>query len=958
MAISEPRISPSSWQSIPTGVTKSEKRASRDSAVQIPKRALCDVVHRLAPQVSQDCPEHSAFGSLGKMVVIEANRPLRIRTVRTGIYKGFSPAVAMTAKSLVLFMVILLLFLPDTCAIVLETLTKFTLSRFAGWYVYLTAAFVLFIFVIACLPVSGRVRLGPDGERPSIGTTGWLAMMFCSGVGTGILVFSVSEPLSHFANNPEILSGEIAPGSRAAMISALRYVFLHWGLSAWCGYALTGLALGLACHRFGHPLTMRSVVSPLLGRKLEGPLGHVIDILAILAILTGIATTIVFALEQICTGLAELTGNPFFADALGNPTFAALLMTLVLAVAMTIASITSGLDRGVKWVSQIGILMAFVVMLIFAFFGVGTDAFGIFAQTSLGYVSALPAQVVTLYDPAASTVQAQQRIWQEGWTVFYWSWWIAFAPFVGLFLARVSRGRTVREFILGSVLCPTVMCFVWFSVTGGSAVSLELDGTAAGRLLTAEHAFRIYKTIDLIMPQVLAVPTKGALVLLFLILCVASSTAAIIAIKSIGAAGSALGETRLHSTLWAVVIAAVTGAVIAVGGLASCRNLMIMGALPFSMIMALMIPSVLMMLRTGEQAATAAPGRMPVDGSGPTLSRLAELFARFAKNRHGMNRSGLVLLVLASTLWATTGIAAGLVPNEIRWPPEMLAFARLIVAGPVLMCLSLLAKGLRGSGLSSLRLPVLFAFALACVIFQVALFTSFERLGVVTTVFLGVTLRPFLCMAWNQVTSRERVGRNTILALAIAILGVTMLSFDGFESPSEKPWATGLPVVMICAVAFVVMTFTTRSLTERAPALAVTGAGLTLSAVLLGGFILLATAFGGTSLDGIELTTPTLVLTGYLALFPTAAAFFCFSHGMARCDGAAAGLVAGMTQPAVAVVLAVALLGEQMTLIQLAGCVTLTGTILLLWQKDRPCRRVAPVPDVRPGLPLLLKEQV
>ncbi|NNJ67664.1 MAG: BCCT family transporter [Boseongicola sp.] len=522
--------------------------------------------------------------------------PLNIRTVSAGFYEGFNPIVSMSAKFLIALIVTLLLAWPDASAHALGELKQFTLTTFAGWYVYLMAAFVGFCLLIVVLPASGRIKLGRDESIPDHSTKDWLCMMFCAGIGVGILVFSVSEPISHFATNPDILEGRVVAGSAEGVASSMRFVFLHWGLSAWGCYAIIGMALGLACHRHGQPMTIRSALAPIFGQRLEGPLGHLIDTTAILAIIAGITTTIVLGLEQICSGLSALTGSPFFADHAGDPPLTALLTALVVAISVAIASIVSGVDRGVKWVSQIGILLAFGVLVVFVLYGTGARVFSIFVDGTLRYLATLPAQITTLYTPNGFGEVVGQRDWQGQWTIFYWAWWIAFAPFVGLFLARISRGRTLREFILGAMLGPTAMCFIWFSATGGTALLFELNGVAEGRITNAAHANRIYETVDLMLSPGPAMLIKAALALLFLILIIASSTAAIIAIKSIGAAGSAHAETPLHSMTWAVVIAAITGAVMSVNGVASIRDVMIVGAVPFSVIMALMALSVARML--------------------------------------------------------------------------------------------------------------------------------------------------------------------------------------------------------------------------------------------------------------------------------------------------------------------------------------------------------------------------
>lgn len=525
------------------------------------------------------------------------NTPLSIKTVRSGFYRGFNPIVSVCAKVLISCLVIGLVAFPGGSENTLSAVKQMTLDLFGVWYIYLLAVFPVLCFGLALVPASGRIVLGQTGDKPEHSTTSWLAMMFCAGIGVGILVFSVSEPISHFIENPDIIDGTVMAVSPEATVSSLTYVFLHWGFSAWGTYALIGLGLGLACHRYGHPMTMRSALAQVLGKCLEGPIGHVVDIVAIMAIIAGMTTTIVLGIEQICSGLSALTGSPFFADNAGNPPVIALFTALVVTIAVAMASVISGVDRGVKWISNFGIILAFLVLAVFLIFGSGFVLIEVFFQTAATYLTTLPTLALTVYDQTSSDTVRAQNAWQSAWTIFYWAWWIAFAPFVGLFLARISKGRTVREFVLGAMLGPTLMCFFWFSVIGGTALFLELDGTANGRIVDAPHAFRIYETIEIMLPKAFSNVVKAVLAVLFLVLIVASATAAIIAIKSIGAGGGLSAETPVHSLIWALFIAAVAGSVMSVGGVGSVRDVMIVGAVPFSAIMALIAVSVVFMIR-------------------------------------------------------------------------------------------------------------------------------------------------------------------------------------------------------------------------------------------------------------------------------------------------------------------------------------------------------------------------
>ena len=334
---------------------------------------------------------------------------LDICTVSQGVYERFDPAVSGVAKLVVGLIVLILLAFPEGSADALAALTAIALDHFAGWYVFLLAAIVVCLGGLVCLPVSRRTILGPDGAIPEFSTLSWLAMMFCSGLGVGILIFSVSEPVSHFLENPDTLRGVHSSGAVEGVASSLRFVFLHWGLSAWGAYALIGLALGLTCHRLGQPMTMRSAVAPLFGERLEGALGHTIDVVSILAIIAGITTTIILGLEAICTGLSALTGSGFFADPSRNPPLTALLTALVVACAIAVVSVVPGVDRGVKWTSQLGFLRAFGVLALFVAIGAGTRIFGLILEGAQAYLRHLPRQIVTLYNPETD---APARHWQ------------------------------------------------------------------------------------------------------------------------------------------------------------------------------------------------------------------------------------------------------------------------------------------------------------------------------------------------------------------------------------------------------------------------------------------------------------------------------------------------------------------------------------------------------------------
>jgi choline-glycine betaine transporter len=421
-------------------------------------------------------------------------------------------------------------------------------------------------------------------------------MLFGAGVGIGMLTFSTGEPLAHFSNNPDIIRGTIAPRSPEAVRPAYLYTFLHWGLGPWCTYALVGLGIGYVAHRRGLPLTIRSSLAPLFGERLTGISGHVVDVVAVVATILGVAYTLGFGVQQFVAGLYRIgagewlmaigEGGELEASALG------IVAALLVLVGASTLSALSGVGRGIKWLSNINMGLSLALLLLFATTGAGVFGLKLLGVGLWDYLTSLPQQTLTLFAFDGTATGEALVAWQLGWTVMYWAWWIAFAPFVGLFIARISRGRSVREFILGVALVPSLVCFIWMALVGGTAIELELSGVAGGAIVDAPIADQLFATLALLLDPGMAMIVSGLVVILLMTYLITSADSAILIVNTINGAGDNEGARRYHILFWGTALAFVVGSMLILGGIEAIRITMIIGALPFSLVVATMAVSV------------------------------------------------------------------------------------------------------------------------------------------------------------------------------------------------------------------------------------------------------------------------------------------------------------------------------------------------------------------------------
>jgi choline/glycine/proline betaine transport protein len=403
--------------------------------------------------------------------------------------------------------------------------------------------------------------------------------------------------------------------------SAYVWSFTHWGLAAWASYAVVGLSLAFFAYRRNLPLTIRSALAPIFGERLSGTLGHVIDIVAVVATVLGVAQTLGFGVEQFVAGLSRIGFGDWLytatADGGQKTSTAAIIFALLIIMGASTLSALSGVGKGIKWLSNINMGLSFFLLLFFlafgsTFFGLQALVVGIF-----DYLVSIPQNIFTVWvsDGVDGSEAAQLAGWQGGWTIFYWAWWIAFAPFVGVFLARISKGRTIREYVLGALVIPSFMCFVWFAIVGGTAIDLELSGEAAGAISGAASSDQLFATLAVILNENLAWIMSLIVVVLLLTYLVTSADSAVLIINTINAAGDEGPKARPHILFWGAALALVVGALIIAGGLGAIQTAMVIGALPFSAVMVLMgLALIKAIWRDGKREAIGLPTTHDDDG--------------------------------------------------------------------------------------------------------------------------------------------------------------------------------------------------------------------------------------------------------------------------------------------------------------------------------------------------------
>lgn len=505
-----------------------------------------------------------------------------------------NPVFAISGLSIVAF-VFYTLALPDQAGGVFNWLFSSVTKGF-DWF-FLTSAniFVLFCLMLIVTPL-GKVRLGGAEATPDYNYLGWFSMLFAAGMGIGLMFYGVSEPLSHFSTSlggtavgEDGLRSDWAPLGAAAgdQAEAIRLgmaaTIFHWGLHPWAIYAVVGLALALFSYNKGLPLTIRSAFYPILGERVWGWPGHVIDTLAVFATLFGLATSLGFGATQANAGLNELFGLPI------GPTGQVLLISGITAVATI--SVLRGLDGGVKILSELNMGLAFLLLAFVLIVGPTVAILSGFASSLVAYIEYLPA----LSNPIAR----EDVNFSQGWTSFYWAWWISWSPFVGMFIARVSRGRTVREFVICVLLIPSLVCVLWMSVFGGVAIQQVVQDsyTAAQQAELPRQLFAMLKALPL------AGITSLIGIVLVIVFFVTSSDSGSLVIDTITAGGKVDAPVP-QRVFWCIFEGAVAIVLLlSAGGLKSLQSMVISTGLPFTVVLLIMCFAIYKGLRS-ERANT------------------------------------------------------------------------------------------------------------------------------------------------------------------------------------------------------------------------------------------------------------------------------------------------------------------------------------------------------------------
>jgi len=481
----------------------------------------------------------------------------------------------------------------------------------AGWFTVLAVAFFLIFIIGIAISGFGKLKLGPDHSRPEYSYSSWFAMLFAAGMGIGLMFFGVAEPIMHYAD-PPVGDAETIAAARQAM----RITFFHWGVHAWAIYGVVALSLAYFAYRHGLPLRIRSSLYPIIGERIHGPMGHVVDTFAVLGTIFGLATSLGFGVIQINAGL-----NYLFAVPVGTTTQVSLISVITL---MATASVVSGLDTGIRRLSELNMIMAVMLMTFVLIAGPTVYLLQAFVQNTGMYISNVFSMTFNLY------AYEQRGTWLGGWTLFYWGWWIAWSPFVGMFIARISRGRTVREFVVGVLLAPLGFTFLWMTIYGNTALHMVMiDGFES--LIDAVSVDSSVALFQFLKNLPLASITSALATLLVVIFFVTSADSGSLVIDMLTSKGEHESPVW-HRIFWALLVGVVAIALLVAGGLGALQAATIASALPFTIVMILMCWGLVramhldLVKRSSMREARIAP--VGIGGGGDWKARLRALTHR------------------------------------------------------------------------------------------------------------------------------------------------------------------------------------------------------------------------------------------------------------------------------------------------------------------------------------------
>ena len=480
---------------------------------------------------------------------------------------SFNPLVIGATLFFVVLLVAMILIAPEQTQTLLNAAKSGIFANFSWFYVLAFSVFLGFLVILSVSSL-GNIKLGNDEEEPEFGFLSWLAMLFAAGMGVGLMFFGVAEPLTHYLS--DITTGSAEHKQQEALLHTL----FHWGIHAWAVYGTIALALAYFGFRYKLPLALRSCFYPLLKERINGKLGDLIDIMALLATLFGIITTLGFGASQLGAGLHQLGW-------ISENSFSLQIVVIAVVMSLAIFSAISGVGKGVKILSELNLTLAFCLLIFVLVAGPTLYLLSAFSDNIGTYLSNLVQLSFKTY-----VYEQEHTGWFSGWTILYWAWWCSWAPFVGLFIARISKGRTIREFIFGVLVIPSMFGILWFTVFGNTAIWLN-DGEAAGTLgqmISSPETLR-FKFLDYL-------PLSGVTGLVSLVVIslffITSADSGIYVLNNIASRDKSLAAPRWQAVMWGVLMSVVAIVLMQSGGLANLQAMTLLVALPFAMLMLLM----------------------------------------------------------------------------------------------------------------------------------------------------------------------------------------------------------------------------------------------------------------------------------------------------------------------------------------------------------------------------------
>lgn len=489
-----------------------------------------------------------------------------------GLFLGVHPGMGIASKAMVLAFVLFTIMNVDFANGIYSDV-KSWIQATLSWYYVTVVSLVLFFSIWVAFSRFGNLRLGKDDEKPEFGFFTWFSMLFSCAIGTGILFWSIAEPIFHFQGNPFMDMAGIATGTAEAAQMAMRITLFHWGLHGWAIYIIVGLILAYFTYRRGLPLTIRSALYPLIGNRIYGPIGHAVDLLAIFSTLFGTATTLGLGVSQMNAGLNYLFG-------LEISTTTQVILIAIISVIGTLSAV-SGVEKGIKFLSIWNMRISAILILFFLLAGPTVFLLGLFTTSVGDYIwNLIPMGFWTDPNPESQ--------WQGWWTIFYWGWWLSWGPLVGMFIARISRGRTIRQFLLTALIIPPLGGFLWIVIFGGTALHIELYG--AGGIVDAVNnnmTLALYQTIEAIGVESLTWPMAALATFMIITWFVTSADSGTLVICTILSVGDRNPPQRFR-IIWGLGLGAVAAVLLMAGGLKALQTASVAAALPFSVVLIFM----------------------------------------------------------------------------------------------------------------------------------------------------------------------------------------------------------------------------------------------------------------------------------------------------------------------------------------------------------------------------------